>query len=67
MFSAISFLIGAIPVLIFASLSCLTLYCLFTDKKRRQKLGKYYNHPDKDMPLYNKGHCDRYSAGTFSW
>jgi len=63
----ITLLIGAVPVLILAGLCSLALYCLLTDKKHREQFGPYHNHPDKDMPLYNLGHCDRYSAGTFSW
>jgi len=62
-----SFIIGAAPLLILASLCGLALYYLFTDKKRKLAFGQYYNHPDKELPLYNMGHCDRYSAGTFSW
>ena len=58
-------LIGSIPMLIFLGLAGMAIYCLLTDGQRREKLGEYHNHPDKDMPLYNKGHCDRYSVGTF--
>lgn len=60
-------LIVAIPLWIFFGLAGMAVYCLLTDKKRREKLGEYHNHPDKNMPLYNKGHCDRYSVGTFYW
>jgi hypothetical protein len=67
MISIIAYLIAAAPLFIFASLCGLTVFSLLTDKKRKQKFGQYYNHPDKTMPLYNKGHCDRYSAGTFTW
>lgn len=57
----------AVPVLIGLGLVGLAIYCLLTDKKRREREGEFYNHPDKNMPLYNKGHCDRYSAGNFYW
>lgn len=61
-------LIGAIPVLILLGLIGLFVYYRKTDDVRRKTAGhEYYNHPDKDMPLYNRGHCDRYSAGTFHW
>jgi len=59
--------LAAIPALTFPGLCGLAVYCRLTDKKRRAQLGQYYNHPDKDLPLYNMGQCDRYSAGTFSW
>ncbi|MBS1169130.1 MAG: hypothetical protein H6R01_48 [Burkholderiaceae bacterium] len=67
MLPIIPLLIGAIPVLTFASFCGIAIYCLISEKKHKQQLGKYYNHPDHDRPLYNMGHCDRYSAGTFSW
>lgn len=60
-------LIGAIPALTLVGMLGLTLYYFLTEKMRQQTLGKHHNHPDKDMPLYNVGHCDGYSAGTFSW
>lgn len=62
-----SVILFAIPVLILLGLAGLAVYCLLTDKRRRETLGEFHNHPDKDMPLYNKGHCDRYSVGTFYW
>ncbi|MBS1186525.1 MAG: hypothetical protein H6R04_543 [Burkholderiaceae bacterium] len=67
MLPIIPLLIGAIPVLTFASFCGIAIYYLISEKKHKQQLGKYYNHPDHDRPLYNMGHCDRYSAGTFSW
>ncbi|MDR0933513.1 MAG: hypothetical protein LBM56_00265 [Burkholderiaceae bacterium] len=58
----------AIPVLLLIGLIGLFIYCKQTDDARLKEAGHaYYNHPDKDMPLYNKGHCDRYSVGTFYW
>lgn len=43
------------------------LYSLVTETLHRGELKRHYNHPDKDMPLYNVGHCDEYSAGVFTW
>ena len=61
-------IVAAIPVLLFLGLIGLFIYCWKTDEERKKKAGHaYYNHPDKDMPLYNCGHCDRYSVGTFYW
>ena len=64
-------LLYVIPVLVLVGL--VGMFVLFfhywnTDAARKKKAGNtHYNHPDKDMPLYNRGHCDRYSAGTFFW
>lgn len=60
--------LGAIPVLLLFALIGLFIYCRKTEKAYEQKTGHaYYAHPDKDLPLYNCGHCDRYSVGTFYW
>ena len=61
-------LVGAIPVLVFFGLIGLFVYYRRMDVARGKKVGHaYYNHPDQDLPLYNRGHCDRYSVGTFYW
>ncbi len=58
----------SLPVLLLFVLVGLFIYCKKTDGVRKEKAGHaYYNHPDKDLPLYNCGHCDRYSVGTFYW
>lgn len=63
-----TFFLGAIPVLLFLGMIGLFIYCLRTEETRKKQAGHaYYNHPDKDLPLYNRGHCDRYSVGTFYW
>lgn len=63
----IPLLIGAIPILTYVGMCGLALYFLTTENKAKNKLERFHNHPDKNLPLYNVGHCDRYSAGTFSW
>jgi hypothetical protein len=64
---AITFLIGAIPILVLISICAISLYCFISERLHRHELKRHYNHPDKDMPLYNVGHCDEYSAGVFTW
>jgi len=58
--------IAAVPVLIVLGMIGMAVYCfLFSDKSHKGDV--HYTHPDKDMPLYNRGHCDSYSAGNFYW
>lgn len=60
-------LLVAVPVLMLLGMFCVAVFCMFTDKARKERDGCYYNHPDHDMPLYNRGHCDSYSIGAFYW
>lgn len=57
-----------VPALIFLGLVGVGIYCLWTEARDR-KAGRQpvFHHPDCDLPLYNRGHCDRYSVGTFFW
>ena len=63
----ITILLVAIPVLALIGMVVFDLYCMFTDKQHREKYGRNHDHPDRDMPLYDVGHCDDYSAGIFTW
>ena len=60
--------IFVIPALIFFGLIGLGLYCMWKEAQDK-KAGKrpVLHHPDSDLPLYNRGHCDAYSAGIFDW
>lgn len=44
------------------------IFCLWREAQDK-KAGKrpVLHHPDSDLPLYNRGHCDAYSAGIFDW
>ena len=62
------YLVGIIPLFVFLGMGALAFYYWKTETEElKETLDEYYNHPDKDYPLYNRGHCDRYSAGTFAW
>ncbi len=57
-----------IPVFLFFGLLGLFVFCRMTDEMETKEAGiPCQEHPDKNLPLYNRGHCDRYSVGTFSW
>ncbi len=57
-----------IPGFLLLGLLALFMFCKMTDSTESNEAGiPCQEHPDKDLPLYNRGHCDRYSVGTFSW
>ncbi|MDR1310279.1 MAG: hypothetical protein LBK01_00135 [Burkholderiaceae bacterium] len=54
--------------LLFLGMLGSVVYFMLMDKSRRASAGhRHINHPDRDLPLYNTGECDRYSVGTFYW
>lgn len=56
------------PLMLFFGLIGLFVFCWLTDEVHEKDAGiPYGEHPDQNLPLYNRGHCDRYSVGTFSW
>ena len=57
-----------ISLVLFLGLLGLFVFYRITDDTEQKEAGVLcQEHPDKNLPLYNRGHCDRYSVGTFSW